>query len=213
MKKILIALAALLTATVAQAQLLNFDGMPPYKLGLTAGLNAPSFSGAAYSYTTGFNAGIDIMLDASDIFDGTFARGVVKYSMMGATGPDHENICHYHENGKTYFTAHYVQIPIHYGYAWRIDRDWTVMAETGPYLGLGMGGTARPTGEFITGSHTFFRRHDVSRVDFGWGIQASMLFDQQWQLHVGYDWGFKNMNEIFLQNTGLNVGLTLYFEY
>ena len=213
MKKMLVALAALLSVSAVQAQILDFEGMPPYKLGITVGMNVPTFSGAGFEYTTGVNAGVDLMVDASDLFTNTFARAEVKYSMMGATGYDSPDVCTHGGFSRTYFTTHYIQIPIHYGYAWRLDRDWTLMAETGPYFGIGLGGTARPTGESIIDSHTFFRRHDASRFDFGWGLQASVLFDQQWQLHVGYDWGFKNLNKVFLQNNGFNIGATLYFDY
>ena len=77
MKKFFVALVAVLASALVQradAQLLDFDGMPPYKLGLTVGLNAPTFSGAGYDYAIGLNAGVDLMLDASDLFDNTFAR-------------------------------------------------------------------------------------------------------------------------------------------
>lgn len=220
MKKIFLALVALLSSAMIQqadAQILDFDGMPPYKLGLTAGFNAPTFSAADYDYTVGVNGGIDLMVDGSDIFDNTFARFVLRYSMKGATGPDGKNPYYTNESGthmnKMHYTTHYIELPVHYGYAWAIDRDWTVMAETGPYFAFGLGGTSRPDDESILDSHSFFNHYDASHFDFGWGVQVSALFDQQWQLHVGYDWGFKNMNEAFLQNNGLNVGLTLYFEY
>ena len=68
MKKFFVALVALFASAMVQranAQLLDFDGMPPYKLGITAGLNIPTFSGAGYDYTVGLNAGVDLMLDAS----------------------------------------------------------------------------------------------------------------------------------------------------
>lgn len=223
MKKIFLALVALLSSAMIQqvdAQILDFDGMPPYKLGLTAGFNAPTFSGTGYDYTVGLNGGIDLMVDGSDICSNTFARFVLRYSMKGATGPDGLPRTFIQEDGskmetypKTHYTTHYIELPIHYGYAWAIDRDWTVMAETGPYFAFGLGGTARPDNEAIWESHSFFNHYDASRFDFGWGVQVSALFDQQWQVHVGYDWGFKNMTSRFLQNNGLNIGVTLYFEY
>lgn len=223
MKKIFLALVALLSSAMIQqadAQILDFDGMPPYKLGLTAGFNVPTFSGADYDYTVGVNGGIDLMVDGSDLFDNTFARVELLYSMKGATGPDGKPQVHINEDGskteifpKMHYTTHYIVVPVHYGYAWAIDRDWTVMAETGPYFAVGLGGTARPDEEAIWESNSFFNHYNASRLDFGWGVQVSALFDQQWQLHVGYDWGFKNMTDKFLQNNGLNVGLTLYFEY
>jgi hypothetical protein len=219
MKKLFVALVAVLASAMVQkadAQLLDFEGMPPYKLGITVGMNVPTFSGGGYDYTLGLNAGVDLMVDASDIFDNTFGRAVVRYSMKGANGPDPQHPDVY--NGKNYipdthFTSHYLEIPVHYGYAWYLDSDWTIMGETGPYFAIGLGGTARPDDETILGSHSFFNSHDVSRWDIGWGLQCSLLYDQQWQVHVAYDWGFKNMNDYFLQNNGLSVGVTLYFEY
>lgn len=228
MKKIFFALVLLLSTAFsqqAQAQLLDFDGMPPYKLGLSAGFTTPTFSGANYDYTVGLNGGIDLMIDGSDLFDDTFARIQLRYAMKGATGPD--PIEHFksatNEMGdeiyvsaghpKTHYTTHYIEIPIHYGYAWALDRDWTIMGETGPYVAWGLGGTSRPDDKSYLKSDSFFKRYDASHLDFGWGVQCSLLFDQQWQFHVGYDWGFKNMTETFLQNNGLNIGLTLYFEY
>lgn len=222
MKKLFLALVAMFSVLSAKAQILDFDGMPPYKLGITAGFNMPSFSGVGYDYTVGVNAGVDLMLDASDLIKDTYARAVVRYSMKGANGNDPHSTYVVREDGvgsviatndRTYFTTHYIEIPIHYGYSWRIDRDWTVMAETGPYLAVGVGGTARPAEESILDSHSFFSKHDASRIDYGWGLQTCLLFDQMWQLHIGYDWGFKNMTPIFLQNNGLNVGLTLYLDY
>lgn len=221
MKKIFFALVVLLSSVMTQkadAQLLDFEGMPPYKLGLSASVLTPTFSGASYDYTLGMKAGIDLMIDGSDLFDDTFARIELLYAMKGAKGPDPITYNH-PETGyplsflKTHFTTHYIEIPIHYGYAWALDRDWTLMAETGPYLAVGLGGTSRHDGDSYFDSDSFFNHFDASRFDFGWGVQASVLFNQQWQLHVGYDWGFKNMTDVFLQNNDLNVGLTLYFEY
>jgi len=222
MKRMFFAIVTLVASALmseSKAQLLDFDGMPPYKLGLTAGLNLPTFSGSEYDYTLGFNAGVDLMLDGSDLWSNTFGRIQLKYSMKGATGPDayaqvyYINEVKYEDFPKTHYTTHYIEVPLHYGYAWSIDRDWTFMAETGPYFAFGLGGTSRPDNESIFESHSFFNHYNASHFDFGWGLQASVLFDQQWQLHVGYDWGFKNMTDVFLQNNGLNVGLTLYFEY
>ena len=216
MKKLFVALVVVLASTMVQktdAQLLDFEGMPPYKLGLTVGLNVPTFSASGYDYTVGLNAGVDLMLDASDIFDNTFGRAVVRYSMKGATGPDPIHLDGLASAPKTHFTTHYIEIPVHYGYAWYLDSDWTIMGETGPYLALGLGGTARPDDDNVFESHSFFHSHDASHWDVGWGLQCSLLYDQQWQVHVAYDWGFKNMNDCFLQNNGLSVGLTLYFEY
>lgn len=219
MKKTLLAAAALCLATAAQAQMLDFEGMPPYKLGITAGLNLPTFTAVNCGYTVGLQAGLDLMIDGSDILPNTYVRNQVKYSIKGATatlhddptmGPEGEIIVHdYNE----YYTTHYIDIPVHVGYAWALADDWTVTAETGPYIAYGLGGTIRRSGENLPESHGFFSHKDASRFDYGWGIQGGILFAQMVMLNVSYDWGFKNMNNDLLQNNWFSVGLTYYLDY
>ena len=59
----------------------------------------------------------------------------------------------------------------------------------------------------------FFSTTNASRIDYGWGFQAGLLFDQQLMLNVSYDWGFKNMTTNLLQNNWFSVGLTYYIDY
>lgn len=213
MKKLFLSLAALALTSAAQAQLLDFDGMPPYKLGVTAGINVPSFSATGYEYTIGLNAGADLLIDASSLFDYTYLRGQLKYSMKGATGPEVlYPVGGDNEVYKMYYTTHYIEIPVHMGYSWIIDDDWTLLADTGPYLAIGLGGKAREKGTFLPESHSFFKYYDASHIDFGWGIQAGLMFSQVLMLNVAYDWGFKNITPQFLQNTNLSIGLTVFIE-
>lgn len=215
MKKTILSIAALALASVANAQILDFDGMPPYKLGITAGLNVASFSAVGFDHATGVQAGFDLMIDAGDILPNTHLRTQLKYSMMGAKGPETLYIgqgVSQQTPYNVYYTSHYVSLPIHYGYSWRLADEWTVLAETGPYFAVGLGGTGREEGKPWPESHSFFKYYDASRFDFGWGVQAGVLFNQQLMFNVGYDWGFKNITPDFLQNTNLHVGLTLFIE-
>lgn len=223
MKKTILALAAMLMAVCANAQILDIDGMPPYKLGVTAGLNVPTFSASDCSYTLGYQAGLDLMIDASDIFDGTYLRVMPKYSMKGATRANviempalraaDDNITLEIHSHDLYYTTHYVDIPVHYGYGWALNYDFSLLLETGPYVAFGLGGTIRESGENWTESCGFFSTTNASRIDYGWGFQAGLLFDQQLMLNVSYDWGFKNMTTNLLQNNWFSVGLTYYIDY
>lgn len=217
-KKILSLLTfALLAVAPSHAQLLGYSWMPEYKLGFTAGVNMPTFSGTGYEYTAGLHAGLDLMLDASSLISGTYARVGLQYSMKGATG----NGAELYDDGTShvydiYYTTHYIQIPVHYGYSWALDGeggDWVFTAETGPYFAYGLGGKAREEGRKFSESRSFFSGYDACRFDFGWGLQAGLLFDQQLMLNVGYDWGFKNLTSNFLQNNMLFVGFTFFFDY
>lgn len=219
MKKFLFAIAALCMAHTASAQILDFEGMPPYKLGITAGINVSSFSAAGYDYAAGVQAGFDLMIDASDIFENTHLRTQLKYSMKGAKGPDIRIVDENSNSTETsystynvYFTTHYIEIPVHVGYSWRLDDDWTIVADTGPYFAVGLGGFGREEGKAFPKHLSFFKKYDAHRFDFGWGVQAGLLFSQELMLNVSYDWGFKNITPEFLQNTNFAVGLTYFIE-
>lgn len=211
MKKYILSLAALCLTSAASAQILDFEGMPPYKLGVTAGINVPSFSAGSYDYTVGLQAGIDLMVDASDLLELSHLRAQLKYSMKGATGPDpkYSNTA---VDTKVYYTTHYLELPIHYGYSWTLTDEWTVLAETGPYFAIGLAGIGREHGDLLHESHSFYKHYDASRFDFGWGIQGGLLFTQTLMLNISYDWGFKNISPSFLQNTNFAVGLTYFIE-
>lgn len=207
MKKFFAIIAALVVTTFsfnAKAQFSGIDGMPPYKFGVTAGFNMPWVSGSVgnsdYEKTAGFQIGANLMLDASDLLPNTFARVETKYSMKGA----------YCEVGtvKNRLTLHYVEIPVHYGYAWFINNDVSVMAETGPYVALGLSSRYRVESPIGTASSNAFG----SRFDLGWGVQGSVMFAKDYQVHVAFDYGFINISDGLLQNRNFSIGLTWFFE-
>lgn len=209
MKKFFAIIAALVVTTFAfnaKAQFSDIEGMPPYKFGVTAGFNMPWVSGSAgdidYKMSGGFQVGANLMVDASELLPNTFARVEAKYSMKGA----------YCENSfgpvKSHLTLHYIEVPVHYGYAWYINDDISVMAETGPYVALGVSGRNRIEGPAIDHSIDVFG----NRFDLGWGVQAGIMFAKNYQLHVAYDYGFINISDDYLQNRNLSIGLTWFFE-
>lgn len=214
MKKFFLALGSLVLAHAANAQILDFDFMPPYKLGVTAGLNAPSFSAEHFGRNFGWHAGADLMIDGSDLLDDTYFRTQLKYTAKGATGKnqgykvtkDEYKAC------DVYYTIHYIELPVHYGYSWRLDSDWSVLAETGPYVAFGLGGLERLEGTSLSDSSPFFKDNHASRFDYGWGLQAGLLFDQTILLNLSYDHGFNNLTSRFLQNRNISLGVTYFIE-
>lgn len=221
MKKLLTVYAVILTAflTSAKAQIINVEGMPPYKLGITVGLNVPTMSGSMpidndnldLKCTTGVHAGLNLMLDASNVIQNTYARFELRYSMKGAKTK--ENIVS--------ITTHYLELPIHYGYAWAVHEKITLMAETGPYFALGLGGRLKLKNVKITDEdiergwnvevyRKFFE--DSKRFDFGWGLHIGAMFCDKFQVTAGYDWGFMNTTNDYLQNRNLAIGFTYFLE-
>ena len=213
MKKLFAVIALTLVsacAYTAKAQFSALENLPPYKLGVTVGYNGTTFSGSSkvdgshskdYDFTSGLQLGANLMVDASTLLPNTFGRIEVKYSMKGAdweSGVLNEHV-----------TLHYLDIPIHYGYAWYINKDVTVMAETGPYFAFGLYGSDRINGSTFS---VFGGQIGGKRFDFGWGIQASAMIARDYQVHLGFDYGFLNVTNNYLQNRMINVGLTWFFE-
>lgn len=220
MKKFFAILSALVLSTFAysaKAQLIDIEGMPPYKLGVTVGLNIPDFSGSfldsedklmKYTPTVGFQIGANLMVDASPWIDNTFGRVELKYTQKGADWKDMLGTI------KESHTLHYLEIPIHYGYAWYINDMVTLMAEAGPYFSLGLGGTNHME---IAGKGSFnfgeFSDYDCNRFDFGLGLQASAMLAKYYQVHLSYDFGFINVSRDYLQNRNFSIGFTWFFEH
>ena len=234
MKKYFSILAALVVTTFAfsaKAQLSGIEGMPPYKLGITIGMNMPWMSGSStivveesdiygnksnnsyssnYTINIGIQIGSNLMIDASELIPNTFARIETKYSMKGGQS----EITHANITMKEKITTHYIEIPVHYGYAWYINDNVSLMAETGPYVAFGFYGTDDMTKGDGTNSNlsVFGKVVGSNRFDLGWGVQGSAMFAKNFQAHVAFDYGFINLRNGFLQNRNLSVGFTWFFE-
>lgn len=220
MKKFFAILSALVLSAFAysaKAQLIDIEGMPPYKLGVTIGMNVPDFSGSfydkddflmKYTPTVGFQIGANLMVDASPWLNNTFGRVELKYTQKGGDWKTMDGTT------KEYHTLHYLEIPIHYGYAWYINDLVTVMAEAGPYFSLGLGGTnhmeVAGKGSYNIGE---FSDLDCNRFDCGVGLQASVMLAKYYQVHMSYDFGFINVSRNYLQNRNFCIGFTWFFEH
>ena len=230
MKKLFAVIATLVVTAFAfnaKAQLSGIEGMPPYKLGVTVGMNMPWFSGSgevavadadfhtntytgAYKMTTGFQVGANLMVDASELIPNTFARAEVKYSMKGSESKI-SYMTHVQEES---ISTHYIEVPVHYGYAWFINDNISLMAETGPYVAFGFSGTCKIKQDGVKkpNAGVFDGILNGNRFDLGWGVQGSVMIAKNYQVHVAYDYGFININKHFLQNRNLSVGFTWFFE-
>lgn len=223
MKKLfaIISLMVLSTLTFSvKAQLIDLEGMPPYKLGVTVGMNIPDFSGSCldqneilmkYTPTVGFHIGANLMVDASTWIDNTFGRIELKYTQKGADWKDLTG------GSKEYHTLHYLELPIHYGYAWYINDVVSLMAEAGPYFAIGLGGSERKeilhNGKINNVYIGEFSDYGHNRFDCGVGLQLSAMLAKYYQVHVAYDFGFINVSRDYLQNRNFSIGFTWFFEH
>ncbi|MBO6013663.1 MAG: outer membrane beta-barrel protein [Bacteroidales bacterium] len=203
------------SAAFAQKDILN--DLPPYKLGLVAGMNASSFSHDGYDGKFGFHVGINALFDASELIKDTYVRTELLFQRKGARGALLSSASPVVDSDVRFRTC-YLELPVHYGYAYALNSDWTSFGETGPYVALGLGG--RIHGEDGLGnkvSSKFFTNEyagndDPNNFDLGWGLHLGTIFQQKHELKIGWDWGLINMNDTFEQNRNFMVSYGFYFQ-
>lgn len=221
MKKLLFsALCALgfwTMSTNANAQLLaDIEGMPPYKLGVTAGVNVSDFTGTACTAKAGFNIGADLMLDASDLLKNTYLRvnlllqrkgSVYDWAEAGWVGMELPK--------DSKIRTWYIEVPLDYGYAHRLNSDWTVFGEMGPYFAVGIGGKYNYDLKSGDEKISYFgsdKLGDPKRFDVGWGFAVGGMLNNQHQIKLGYQFGFIDMSELMKQNRNFMINYTYFFE-
>ncbi len=201
----------------ANAQLLaDIEGMPPYKLGVTVGVNVSDFTGDACSAMAGFNIGADLMLDASDLLNNTYLRVNLLLQRKGS-------VYDWHEAGWTggalpkdsKIRTWYIEVPLDYGYAHRLNSDWTVFGEMGPYFAVGIGGKYNYDLKSGDEKISYFgsdKLGDPKRFDVGWGFAVGGMLNNQHQIKLGYQFGFIDMSKFMKQNRNFMINYTYFFE-
>ena len=201
----------------ANAQLLaDIEGMPPYKLGVTAGVNVSDFTGDACSAMAGFNIGADLMLDASDLLNNTYLRvnlllqrkgSVYDWAEAGWVGMELPK--------DSKIRTWYIEVPLDYGYAHRLNSDWTVFGEMGPYFAVGIGGKYNYDLKSGDEKISYFgsdKLGDPKRFDVGWGFAVGGMLNNQHQIKLGYQFGFIDMSKLMKQNRNFMINYTYFFE-
>lgn len=228
---ILCAVGLMSVCNNADAQVLsNIENIPPYKLGVTAGFNASSFSANRIDPKAGFNIGADLMLDASDLIPNTFVRINLLLQRKGARYNWEDLLGKYSAQqgferilmGDTKVRVWSIEIPVAYGYAYRLNGDWAIFGETGPYFGLGLGGNYKSDGMLNNGTMSFYGNdiryekellvESPKRLDIGWGFAVGGMLWNQHQFKMGYQIGFININDVFQQNRNFMINYTYFFE-
>lgn len=193
------------------------DWMPPFKLGVTAGFNASTFSHDGYNSLCGFQVGLDAMVDMSSLLNNTYLRTGLQVVRKGAkVDYTREDPIDALVDVKTKYRPVYLQIPIHYGFGYVVETDCVFFGELGPYVALGVGGKERTTSTYAYGDYKvktsdhFFDHAD--RFDLGFGFHAGVILCKDHQVSLGYDFGLLNMSDNYAQNRNFMLSYTYYFK-
>jgi hypothetical protein len=184
------------------------DWLPPFKFGVTAGLNASTFSHGGFDSRCGYQIGVDGMVDMSTLLDNTYLRTGLQFIRKGAKYESTANV-------SGHCRSIYLQLPIHYGYGYVIDPNFILFGEAGPYVALGLGGKTHiaidvpELGVAFNQKSDFF--DDADRFDLGFGFHAGVIMYKTHQVSLGYDFGLLNMCDGYAQNRSFLVSYTYYF--
>lgn len=144
-----------------------------------AGLGVSHLRGVNSTGKAGFTAGWKAEYELPFI-TGMFVNGGIDLNQKG-----------YRANGNR-TNMFYANIPIHLGYRYDFNKDWSAGAELGPYFGAGLGGKKRGhdnSGQFHKQGIFANDGFNAKRFDWGIGFHLSTIYKNKYKVGMGFDWG------------------------
>ena len=116
-------------------------------------------------------------------------------------------------------TLNYLQFPFNFQYKYALNGGNNLLFQGGPYLGYGLGGKIKAKASALGFSETeeesieFGSDGDFKYGDFGLGLGVGMLFKNNLQLGLGYNFGLVNIGADVdgMKNRGVALTLTYMF--
>ncbi len=111
-------------------------------------------------------------------------------------------------SGSHKINEHYISIPIHVGYKYYFNEDWSMFGEVGPYFAVGICGRNKFTTDdegseakraewsyktFNKNTNNVGSSGGFQRFDCGVGFKVGAEYDDHYSLNVGFDWGLTDM--------------------
>lgn len=201
MKKIL-ALVAILAIGLG-----SVNAQENLRWGVTAGMNVSSLNVTGFDSRVGFHAGVKAELGLPQVTEGAYMDFGALLTLKGAK-VEAGSAANFKIN------PYYLEIPVHVGYKYAVNDDFTLFANAGPYVAIGLFGKAKMGGDLIESSESadVFGDDGFKRFDLGLGLKAGMEFSKKYQVSVGYDFGFiKTDSELGCKNRNFMISLGLMF--
>lgn len=155
-----------------------------------AGMNLAKMNVTGYDSRVGFHAGIRGKYELSSLTDGLYANAGAFLSLKGAS-------VDWGDLASSKCNAYYLEVPVHLGYQYAVNDNFSVFGEFGPYFAYGLFGNTSASsmdfedGESTSESHSTF--DELKRFDFGLGLRVGVEIRQRYTFSVGYDMGLANI--------------------
>lgn len=201
MKKIL-ALIAILAIGLG-----SINAQDNLRWGVAAGMNVSSLNVTGLDSRIGFHAGVKAELGLPQVAEGAYMDFGALLTLKGAK-VEAGSIANFKIN------PYYLEIPVHIGYKYAVNEDFTLFANAGPYVAIGLFGKAKFGGDLADGAESadVFGDDGFKRFDLGLGLKAGLEFSKKYQVSIGYDFGFiKTDSELGCKNRNLMISFGLMF--
>ncbi|MBQ1253283.1 MAG: porin family protein [Alistipes sp.] len=175
MKKIFLALVAVVATYTLSAQDLRW--------GITGGLNFANehlAKGNSSDCYIGFNLGAKAELDLSyDIAEGFYADARALYTLKGGQWRGAHN------------NLGYIELPLNFGYRFKLSQEVSLFAGLGPYFALGVIGN-NVIEEGDTKLKTDLFGESYKRFDWGLNYNVGVELKGHWQCFLGFEHSLMN---------------------
>lgn len=221
MKKISLLVAALAVS------FMSINAQESLKWGVVAGMNVSKMSATGLDSKIGYHVGVRAELGLPQVANGLYLDAAALLSSKGAK-TDMGDL------GNQKISANYLEIPIHIGYKYAVNDNFSVFGSFGPYFGYGLFGKTKVEEldydddyELIKTSSKYdtFGNDGLKRFDCGLGFNIGVELKKTYRVSLGYDFGLtetykskfdagdENYEELDLGSGAKNRNLTISVAY
>lgn len=185
MKKILLLVA------IFVASALSVNAQENLRWGIVAGMNVSKMSATGLDSKIGYQVGVRTELGLPQVANGLYLDASVLLSAKGAK-------MDFGDLGNQKIDANYLEIPIHIGYKYAVNNNFSVFGSFGPYFGYGLFGKTKVEEldyddeyELIKTSSKYdtFGNDGLKRFDCGLGLNVGVEIKKTYRVVIGYDFG------------------------
>lgn len=181
MKKLFLTLAVACLGLTASAQ-----EKGDIRFGVVAGMNVSNITDMKMDSRIGFHVGAKAEYNLSENLYGN--AGVIfsqKGNKKSVGDADFSN------------NPGYIEVPVNFGYRYKVSDGISVFGETGPYLAFGICGKTKGVDEYDGSEYKFdfFDNDEANKFDFGWGVKVGVEASK-FQIAVGYEYGITKVFDV-----------------
>ncbi len=185
MKKILLLVAIVATSVM------SVNAQENLKWGVVAGMNLSKMSATGLDSKLGYHVGVRAELGLPQVANGLYLDASALLSAKGAK-------MDFGDLGSQKINANYLEIPIHIGYKYAVNDNFSVFGSFGPYFSYGLFGKTKVEEldyddeyELMKTSSKYdtFGNDGLKRFDCGLGLNVGVEIKKTYRVAIGYDFG------------------------